>query len=49
MLNYYNNNKYGFNNASYSSINITQNGKKSHVEDAEIKIVGIRPAISRTF
>ena len=41
--------KYGINNASYSYKNIIQHGKKSPVQDEEIKIIGIRPAISITF
>ena len=41
--------KNGFNDASYSHKKSTQNGKKSHVEDDEIEIVGTRPVISINF
>ena len=49
MSNYNENKIYGFNNAPYSSKNITQHGKKLPVEDDDIKIIDLRPAISRTF
>ena len=45
MSNYKDNKKYGFNNESSSSKNITQNRKKSPVEDKYIEIIGTRPAI----
>ena len=37
------------NNASYSYKKSTQHGKKSHVEDDEIEIVGARHEINRNF
>ena len=49
MSNYNDNKKYVFNDSSYSSRNITHNGKKSPIEDDENKIVDTRPAISRNF
>ena len=49
MSNHIDNKNYGFNNASNSSKNITQHGKNSHVEDEEMKIIGMRPVISKTF
>ena len=47
MSNYNDDKKYGFNNKSYSSKNITQHGKKLPVQDEEVKIIGIKPEISR--
>ena len=49
MSNYNDNKKYEFNNASYSSKNITQHGKKLPVEYEDIEIICIRPEDSRIF
>ena len=49
MLNYNDNRKYEFNNASYSSKNITQHGKKLPVEYEDIEIICIRTENSRIF
>ena len=49
MSNYNDNKKYGFNNVSYSSKKITQHEKISPVKYEEIKIIGIRPLISKLF
>ena len=49
MSNCNDNRKYGFNNESCSSKNIARHDKKSHVEDDEIKVIGIRPEIGRMF
>ena len=49
ITNYNDNNRIGFNSASYYSKNITEHGKKSLFEDEEIKIIGTRQSISRKF
>ena len=41
--------KIAFNSASYSPKKIIEHDKISPVEDKEIKIIGTRPEISRTF
>ena len=49
MSNNNDNKKYGINNVSYSFKKINYHGKKLPVEYDDIKIIGIRPSISRTF
>ena len=49
MSNYNDNKKYGFKDASYSSIKSNKHKQKSPVEDDDIKSFVTRPVISRNF
>ena len=49
MSNHNENKRYLFKNSSYSFKKITQHVKNLSVENEDIEIIGIRPAVSRTL